>query len=319
MSRLIGQSDSDPNWQKHFAKSDVVIEAVFEDLALKHKIIQAIEPLMKPSAIFATNTSALPIAEIAKASKRPERVVGMHYFSPVDKMPLLEIIPHAGTCNEASAIATEVGLKQGKTVIVVKDVPGFYVNRALGPFMAEVSALLADGADIEGLDKALTKFGMPVGPITLADEVGIDVASHVQEFLSKHLGERMQGGPENGALKGMLAAGMLGRKAGKGFYVYGSGKGKDSKKKTPNPDALAMIAAMRRGSGPPPSVIDMQQRMILRFVNEAALCLQDSIIADATSGDIGAVFGIGFPPFLGGPFRYVDSEGAQAIVDRMKR
>jgi enoyl-CoA hydratase/long-chain 3-hydroxyacyl-CoA dehydrogenase len=279
MSRLIGQSDADANWQKHFAKSDVVIEAVFEDLALKHKIIQAIEPLMKPSAIFATNTSALPIAEIAKASKRPERVVGMHYFSPVDKMPLLEIIPHAGTCNEASAIATDVGLKQGKTVIVVKDVPGFYVNRALGPFMAEVSALLADGADIQALDKALVQFGMPVGPITLADEVGIDVASHVQDFLSKHLGERMLGGPDNGALKAMLSAGMLGKKTGKGFYIHGSGK---SKTKQPNAEALTMIAAMRRGSAPPPSVIDMQQRMILRFVNEAAFCLQDNIIADAT-------------------------------------
>jgi enoyl-CoA hydratase/long-chain 3-hydroxyacyl-CoA dehydrogenase len=279
MSKLIGQSDADPNWQKHFSKSDVVIEAVFEDLALKHKIIQAIEPLMKPSAIFATNTSALPIAEIAKASKRPERVIGMHYFSPVDKMPLLEIIPHAGTCNEASAIATDVGLRQGKTVIVVKDVPGFYVNRALGPFMAEVSALLADGADIQALDKALVQFGMPVGPITLADEVGIDVASHVQDFLSKHLGERMLGGPDNGALKGMLAAGMLGKKTGKGFYIHGSGK---SKSKQPNPEALTLIAAMRRGSAPPPSVVDMQQRMILRFVNEAAFCLQDNIIADAT-------------------------------------
>ena len=157
----------------NFNKVDLVIEAVPEDLALKHKVIQELEKHTKSDYIFASNTSALPIADIAKAAKHPENVVGMHYFSPVPKMPLCEIIPSDKTLPEVTAAAFRAGTAQGKTCIVVKDVPGFYVNRSLGPYMAETMALVGEGADPQKLDKALTDAGFPVGPIVLADEVYI--------------------------------------------------------------------------------------------------------------------------------------------------
>merc|ERR1712071_423620 len=159
-------------------------EAVFEDLNLKRKIVETVEAVTPDHCVFATNTSAIPITEIASGAGRPENIVGLHYFSPVPSMPLLEIIPHEGTSDATTAAAFDVGTKQGKTCIVVKDVPGFYVNRCLGPFLVEVSALVRDGVSLEKLDKTVRDFGMPVGPVTLADEVGIDVASHVANFLS---------------------------------------------------------------------------------------------------------------------------------------
>ena len=165
-------TDDIASWKTHFGQADLIIEAVFEDLALKKKIVKDIEAVTAEHCIFATNTSAIPIASIAEGASRPQNIVGMHYFSPVPQMPLLEIIPHAGTSDAATATAFEVGTKQGKTCIVVKDVPGFYVNRCLGPFLVEVSALIRDGVPLEKLDEAMKKFGMPVGPITLADEVG---------------------------------------------------------------------------------------------------------------------------------------------------
>jgi len=271
---------------------------------------------LRDDAVFATNTSALPIASIASVAKHPERVIGMHYFSPVDKMPLLEIIRHDGTSDAAASVAVDVGLRQGKTVIVVKDVPGFYVNRCLGPFMVESIALLNEGVAPEALDKALKKFGFPVGPITLADEVGIDVATHVATFLGDKLQNRMQGAnPET--MKSMVAAGLLGRKTGKGFFVYGADK---KAKKVLNSEAVAILNKFKtsdKGATLPES--DMQNRMVLRFMNEAFFCLQDDIIRNPTDGDIGAVFGMGFPPFLGGPFRYADQLGLQKVVDMMNR
>jgi enoyl-CoA hydratase/long-chain 3-hydroxyacyl-CoA dehydrogenase len=180
-------------------------------------------------------TSAIPIRDIAEGAKRPENIIGMHYFSPVPSMPLLEIIPHEGTSDVAKATAFEVGTKQGKTCIVVKDVPGFYVNRCLGPYLVEVSALVRDGVSLEKLDKALTNFGMPVGPITLADEVGIDVTSHVATFLSKaDLDSRMTGGDVSLMAK-MVEKGWLGKKTGQGFYTH---KGK---KKEINSEVQAFV------------------------------------------------------------------------------
>jgi enoyl-CoA hydratase/long-chain 3-hydroxyacyl-CoA dehydrogenase len=171
-SNVTPLTDDIGSWQKHFGQADLIIEAVFEDLNLKRRIVADMEKVTKDDCIFATNTSAIPIASIAEGAGRPHNIVGMHYFSPVPQMPLLEIIPHAGTSDATTATAFEVGTKQGKTCIVVKDVPGFYVNRCLGPFLVEVSALIKDGVPLETLDKTMKKFGMPVGPITLADEVG---------------------------------------------------------------------------------------------------------------------------------------------------
>jgi len=292
---------------------------VFEDINVKHKVVQEMEAVTPAHCIFASNTSAIPISEIAKGAKRPERVIGMHYFSPVPMMPLLEIILHEGTAPDVAAAAMEVGTRQGKTCIFVKDVAGFYVNRCLAPFMTEVTALVYDGADLLALDKALKDFGMPVGPITLSDEVGIDVSAHVGAFMqTSDLGDRMLGGrPE--VMKTMLEKGFLGRKTGKGFYLYP----KDAKKgaaKQLNPEVVAMLAEIRKTHPAQNiSVEDMQMRGISRFVNEAAFCLQDGIIRAPADGDIGAVFGIGFPPFMGGPFRMLDIKGTQQFVDRMYR
>jgi len=309
-SNLVGLSDQNPSWRKHFQNTDLVIEAVFEDLSLKKELLAHVESITPDHCIFATNTSAIPISDIAAGAKRPENVIGMHYFSPVPKMPLLEIIPHDGSSDVAKATALEVGTKQGKTSILVKDVPGFYVNRCLGPFLVEVSALIKDGADLETLDRAMVKFGMPVGPITLADEVGIDVTSHVATFLSNaDLGVRMSGG-DVGVMGKMIEKGWLGKKSGQGFYTY---KGK---KKTINSEVKSYIGEVKERDlnlG----MNDMQDRLVTRLVNEAAKCLEDEIIADPTVGDIGMVFGTGFAPFRGGPFRHIDQVGAGKFVDKM--
>jgi len=313
-SKIIPLTDND-NWQGFFSKADIVIEAVPEKIELKHKMISAIESVVPSHCIIASNTSAIPIAKLAEASKRPENIVGMHYFSPVDKMPLLEIITHKGTSPSTAAAAFEIGLKQGKTPIVVKDVPGFYVNRCLGPYSDEGLALLLDGADIKTVDKALKSYGFPVGPLSLVDEVGVEVAASVAKNLKGDLGVRV-GASDPKLLDEVVASGMLGRKAEKGMFLYPGGKSS----KEVNPAMEALIQKYRSGRNQQVLTIeDIQFRMVSRFVNEAALCLQNEIIATPTVGDIGAVFGIGFPPFRGGPFRLVDAYGAQKFVDAMNK
>lgn len=311
-SNVVGLTDDSPSWKRHFGNADMVIEAVFEDLDLKQKIVANIESVTPDHCIFATNTSAIPIGAIAEGAKRPENIIGMHYFSPVPSMPLLEIIPHDGTSERAKATAFDVGTKQGKTCIVTKDVPGFYVNRCLGPFLVEVSAVVRDGAPLEKLDKALQNFGMPVGPITLADEVGIDIAGHVAGFLSEaDLGVRMSGG-DISLMKDMIGKGWLGKKAGQGFYTYD----KKKKSKIISPEVQSYVKDFVQQDLKLDEK-EMQDRIISRFVNEAAKCLEDEIIADPVVGDIGLVFGTGFAPFRGGPFRYLDQVGVAQYVDLM--
>ena len=311
-SNVVPLTDESFSWKKHFGGADMVIEAVFEDIDLKRRIIEQVEAVTPDHCVFASNTSAIPIADIAEGAQRPDQIIGMHYFSPVPSMPLLEIIPHAGTSDATTAATFEVGTKQGKTCIVVKDVPGFYVNRCLGPFLIEVSALVRDGVELETLDKAMTNFGMPVGPITLADEVGIDVASHVATFLSNaDLGVRMDGG-DTALMGDMIEKGWLGRKSGQGFYEYSGKKGK----KTINADVRKYVKEFATQKLDL-SEKEIQDRIVSRFVNEAAKCLEDDIIADPVAGDIGLVFGTGFAPFRGGPFRFLDAVGVDNYVDLM--
>ncbi|KAG6602937.1 fatty acid oxidation complex, alpha subunit, mitochondrial [Phytophthora cinnamomi] len=314
MANVVPLSDEDEVWKTHIKKAGLAIEAVFEDLALKHKVLSNLENYVSKDCVIATNTSALPIADIASACKRPENVIGMHYFSPVPSMPLLEIIRHAGTSDVTAAKAVDLGLRQGKTAIVVKDVPGFYVNRCLGPYIAETLALVGDGVEPEKLDKLMTKWGLPVGPITLADEVGLDVAYHVNQTLSKALGVRMEGGDAK-LFEEMIGQGFLGKKSGKGFFVQPP-KGKKGKK-TINADAMNLVKKFQK-TDLKLSDDNTVNRLISRFVNEAVLCVQDDIIASPTEGDIGAVFGIGFPPFIGGPIRYVDKVGSTKFTEMMQ-
>jgi 3-hydroxyacyl-CoA dehydrogenase / enoyl-CoA hydratase / 3-hydroxybutyryl-CoA epimerase len=294
-----------------FEKADLVIEAVFEDLDIKHKVLAEIEAVVPDHCIFASNTSSLPISDIAAGSKRPELVLGMHYFSPVQKMPLLEIIKTEKTTDRAVHTAIEVGMKQGKTVIVVNDGPGFYTTRILAPFMNEAMLLLEEGAAIEQVDKAMKKLGFPVGPLVLMDEVGIDVAAHVAGVMGAKFRDRGVEGSK--AAERLDEAGYAGRKNGKGFYTY---SGKDGKKKEVNQEIYRFFGGTERRPVTPRVI---QERLLMAMVNEALFCLQDGILLSPTDGDLGAILGLGFPPFLGGPFRYIDREGASNIFSRLDK
>lgn len=294
------------------AGCDLVIEAVFEDLALKRKVLAETEAVLSPEAVFASNTSALPIREIAAKAKVPERVVGMHYFSPVPKMPLLEVVVAEKTSPRAAAVARAFGVAQGKTVIVVKDGPGFYTTRILAPFINEAVVLLDEGAAIPALDAALLDFGFPVGPVALLDEVGIDVAAHVSKDLGKAFASR--GAAPSATFGKLFAAGYRGRKNRKGFYVYPKDRPSKGKKEV-DPEVYSFFGGSSRTRMPAEDLCD---RLALLMVNEAAFCLAEGIVASPRDADAGAVLGLGFPPFRGGPFRHVDAVGATAVVERLE-
>jgi 3-hydroxyacyl-CoA dehydrogenase / enoyl-CoA hydratase / 3-hydroxybutyryl-CoA epimerase len=298
------------------ATADLAIEAVFEDLPLKQKILSQFEEHAKPSAIFASNTSSIPIARIAEAAARPENVVGMHYFSPVHKMPLLEVVRTSKTDPSVVATAVAVGKKQGKTVIVVNDGVGFYTTRVLGPYLNEACWLLLEGAPVDVIDEAMVGWGFPVGPLNLLDEVGIDVAAHVGRVMLEAFGDRVE--PPR-AISAVMTDDRKGRKNEKGFYLYGELAKRAGKGKHVDPTIYAALGLEKpRGKGRV-SVDDIQMRCALQFVNEALYCFGDGILRQARDGDVGAIFGLGFPPFRGGPFRFVDTMRPGALLRRMRQ
>jgi 3-hydroxyacyl-CoA dehydrogenase / enoyl-CoA hydratase / 3-hydroxybutyryl-CoA epimerase len=302
-----------------FHRMEMVIEAVFEDLSLKHQVLRDVEEHTGPECIFASNTSAIPISRIAAASKRPETVIGMHYFSPVPRMPLLEVVVTPQTADWVTATAIDVGQRQGKTVIVVRDGPGFYTSRILSTFLHEAVALLEEAADIQQIDRAMLQFGFPVGPFKLLDEVGIDVATHVSRDLHPFLAPRGFSPPTK--LENMLATGAKGRKSGRGFYRY-SNKGLRQKIRIPGMNRPVSGEVYSHFGGSRRKVLDtseIQERLSLIMANEAVLCLQENIIQNPRDGDVGAVMGLGFPPFLGGPFQYLDRLGVAEAVIRLER
>jgi 3-hydroxyacyl-CoA dehydrogenase/enoyl-CoA hydratase/3-hydroxybutyryl-CoA epimerase len=290
-----------------FRNADLIIEAVFEDLEVKRTVLREVEAVARPDAIFASNTSTIPIARIAEASRHPETVIGMHFFSPVHRMPLLEVITTDRTGKETVVAVVAFGRRMGKTVIVVQDRPGFFINRILAPYMNETGHLLAAGAPIEELDRAMTRWGFPVGPVTLLDEVGLDVAVKAGGVMHAAFGDRLAPAIR---MEALVQAGRLGRKNGQGFFAYDAGK------KQGVAGEVYGILGLTRGSGP--GVEAVTERLTLAMLNEAARALEEGVVRSPRDGDIGAIFGIGYPPFRGGPFRTLDAMGAAAVVARLE-
>jgi 3-hydroxyacyl-CoA dehydrogenase / enoyl-CoA hydratase / 3-hydroxybutyryl-CoA epimerase len=289
-----------------FRQAGLVIEAVFEDVQVKRQVLADVEAVTREDCVFGSNTSSLPIRSIAEGSRRPSRVLGMHFFSPVHRMPLLEVIVTPETDAWSTATAVEFGKRLGKHVIVVRDGPGFYTTRTLAPYLNEAARLVEEGAAIEEVDRAATDFGFPVGPLILIDEVGVDVGAKVSHVLHEAMGARLE--PPAGLAR-MLEDGRQGRKNKRGFYVY------DGRKR---PDA-SVYALLPNPARRPLDLREAQDRLAFAFLGEAVRCLEDGILRSPRDGDVGAVFGLGFPPFRGGPFRYLDHLGARFAVEVMER
>ncbi|MFT5451945.1 MAG: 3-hydroxyacyl-CoA dehydrogenase/enoyl-CoA hydratase/3-hydroxybutyryl-CoA epimerase, partial [Enterobacterales bacterium] len=304
MSKLSGTTD-----YSGFGDVDMVIEAVFESIDLKHSMLKDVEANCPKSTIFASNTSSIPITEIAAKAKRPENVIGMHYFSPVEKMPLLELIVTKKTSQEVIATAVEFGRKQGKTVIVVNDGAGFYTSRVLAAYMNEAGHLISEGVPVEDIDSAMTSFGYPVGPITLLDEVGIDVGTKITPVLEQAFGKRMT--PASAFFK-LTESGRQGRKNKKGFYDY---QQKTKGKRLVDETVYADLGVKPTNKMAPEII---SERCNLMLINECIRCLGEGILQSPRDGDIGAIFGLGYPPFLGGPFRYSEKLGLAKLIERFE-
>ena len=277
------------------AKADVIIEAIFEDVDAKQAIYRDVEVRMKPDAVLATNTSSIPLETLATALKQPERLVGVHFFNPVAMMPLVEIVSSAQTSEQTQQQAIAFTQHIGKLPLPVKSSPGFLVNRILMPYLVEAFTLYDEGVAPEAIDKAAVDFGMPMGPVELADTVGLDICLSVAQNLSEAYGTAVPAG-----LNRFVDAKHLGKKSGRGFYAYKKGK--------PVQDKDVDLGDQKM----------IQNRLVFRFLNEAAACLQEEIVADSDLLDAGIIFGTGFAPFRGGPMNYSLSEGIVAIVASMK-
>ncbi|MBI1977188.1 MAG: enoyl-CoA hydratase/isomerase family protein [Candidatus Omnitrophica bacterium] len=285
-------------------RADIIIEAVVENLEIKQKVFKELSELTDAHVILASNTSSLSVNQLADVSKSPERVVGLHFFNPVHRMPLVEIVPSSRTSREVLERTIRFSRTLGKTVIVVKDVPGFLVNRLLLPYMNEAAYLVEEGVLPEELDRIAEQFGMPMGPVELVDQVGIDVGYKVAHNLSEAYGERMK---VSSVLEEAKQKGLLGKKSGRGFYIY------HGKEKKLNPDFK-----FQKFAKPIPQE-EVMKRLIYIMVNEAARCLDEKVVNDPSTVDIGMIMGTGFSPFRAGLLRYADQVGLPNILADLER
>ncbi len=287
--------------------ADVAIEAVVEDLDVKRRVFAELEVRLPGAAILATNTSSLSVDALADGLQHPARFVGLHFFNPVHRMPLVEVVRGAKTSDATLVTAVALARRLGKTPVVVRDSPGFVVNRILMPYLREAMHLLEEGHDLQAVDRAMRRFGMPMGPFEVLDEVGLDVAKKVAGVLSAAFPARMQSAP---LLDRLVSAGRLGRKCGLGFYRHAG------RTRTADPALRALLAlpALRTGTTPG----QLTERMVLAMVNEGARCVEDGIIADAGQVDLAMIFGAGFPPFRGGVLRHADALGLPHVVSRLR-
>jgi 3-hydroxyacyl-CoA dehydrogenase / enoyl-CoA hydratase / 3-hydroxybutyryl-CoA epimerase len=287
-----------------FARCEVTIEAVVENLGVKRAVLKEWEAVVPREAIFASNTSTLPIGEIAAGALGPDRVVGMHFFNPVHRMPLVEVIRGRLSSDESVASVFALAKTLGKTPVVVKDSPGFLVNRILAPYLSEAVRLVKEGCRIEDVDRVMTNFGMPVGPLALLDDVGLDVAVKAGEVLQAAFPDRLKAAGD----EALAAAGRLGRKTGGGFYDY-----RGSKRAASSPRAYEILG-VQPGKIPPVSEDEIEARLVFSMINEAALCLADEVVSAPSKLDLAMLFGTGFPPFRGGLLRYADSVGPARVL-----
>ncbi|MBA2480996.1 MAG: fatty-acid oxidation protein subunit alpha, partial [Planctomycetes bacterium] len=309
MHRISGAIDF-----KGMAHVDVVVEAVVESMEVKKKVFAELEGHVRPDTVIASNTSSLSITEMATALAKPERFVGMHFFNPVNRMPLVEVIPGSASSPEAVAMIVTLARRCGKTAVVVKDCPGFLVNRILLPYMNEAAWILQEGGDPEAMDRAIYRFGMPMGPFTLTDEVGIDVGTKVAKILAVGYGERMKVAPVLEFIAHDLK--LLGAKAKRGFYIH------DNDSKRINPEIATGVKQVRDKLGITPRAIapdEVVDRCMLTTINESARCIEEHVIAKPAFLDLAMVMGTGFPPQRGGPLHYADQLGINVVVDRLKR
>ena len=290
---------------ERFEDVDLVIEAVTEQLPLKREVLRQAEEVLSPRAVFATNTSALSVTKLSEAAARPENVVGVHFFNPVHRMPLVEIIRTETSSEAALATAFKLADRLGKTVVLVADRPGFLVNRLLAPYLNEAGFLLEDGADVAAIDGALTEFGFPMGPCRLLDEVGFDIAGHVAKEMRRAFGDRLKPSSTLDTLKDL---GRLGKKNGRGFYTYSGREERVDRE----------VARAFESGGGTVAEEEIIERCLLLSVNEAMYALSEKVVARAGDVDLAMVLGTGFPPHRGGPLAWAETLGAGRVRDRLR-
>lgn len=295
-----------------FDNLDVVVEAALEDLEAKRTVFRELETRTRPTTVLATNTSSLPVARLQEGLTHPQRVAGLHFFNPVHKMPLVEVARAPASTDATLATLTQWAIHLGKTPVIVRDSPGFVVNRILMPYLNEAVILVLEGLTIEQIDRTMKRFGMPMGPLELLDQIGLDIAAHVAQSMEPVLAGRFE---PNTAFEKMRSAGLLGQKSGRGFYLH---DGKKPKANTQVQSLLSQNAVAASQSLPPAvRVSEGRERMVLLMVNEAALGWSEGLTASATAIDLAMVLGTGWAPHRGGPLRYADDRGLADIVQAL--